>query len=133
MICRKTLLASICSLACLGSQAAEPFRPRISPTFVTSPPVLDGTMSEGEWVRVASTTGFLYTDVTLAAMQSRVWTSFDENNLYICFQSYNPGGIDGAVKERDGVGLFREDAVEIFLQPVYFREKFSGVHMRMQK
>ena len=99
------------------AEASEPIRPRIAPTYVETPPVLDGKMSEGEWDRVASTTGFMYTDVTLAAMQPRVWTAFDEKNLYICFQSYNPGGVDGTVKERDEGGIFREDAVEIFLQP----------------
>jgi len=115
------VLAGILAFATVSSGASavdsDPNRPLVAPTFVQKPPVLDGTMSKGEWGRVASTTGFLYTDVNLAAMQSRVWTSFDEENLYICFQSYNPGGIDGAVKDRDEGDLFREDAVEIFLQP----------------
>ncbi len=117
MIPPRTLLASIYFLACLTAHAAEPFRPRIAPTYIETPPILDGTMSGGEWDRVASTTGFLHTDMSLSALQPRVWAAFDEEYLYVCFQSSNPGGVKSAIKDRDGVGIFTEDAIEIFLQP----------------
>ena len=129
MTCSKTpnrilfsrLLPCILPLALLSTGAAAEdsgvVRPLLAPTYVESPPVLDGKMSEGEWDRIASTTGFLYTDTSLAALQSRVWAAFDEETLYFCFQSSNPGGVKGSTKDHDGLALFVDDAVEVFLQP----------------
>jgi hypothetical protein len=63
------------------------------------------------------TTGFLYTDATLAVRQTEVWAAFDEENLYFCFRTENPGGVRATVTDRDIASLFQEDVVEIFLQP----------------
>ena len=118
----RRLMAAACLLHAVlivpaAAEDAHPARSLIAPTYVERAPVLDGKMADGEWDRVTMTTGFRYTDLSLAALQTEVWAAFDEENLYFCFRSENPGGVRATVKDRDGVGLFSEDAVEVFLQP----------------
>ena len=59
------------------AEEPDPNRSIIAPTFVKTPPVLDGKMAEGEWDQITMTTGFRYTDLSLATAQTEIWSAFD--------------------------------------------------------
>ncbi|MAE63537.1 MAG: hypothetical protein CMJ18_04635 [Phycisphaeraceae bacterium] len=130
---RRTIALALLALP-VGAAADDAARSLIAPTFVDRPPVLDGKMSEGEWDRVTRITGFRHTDLTLAARQTEVWAAFDEEHLYVCFRSENPGGVRATIKDRDAVQIFGEDAVEIFIQPggegTYYQFAANGLNTR---
>ena len=97
--------------------AAEVAQPLISPSYVTKAPVIDGKMSNDEWDNVTMITGFVGINHKLHTRQTKVWTAFDDDNLYFCFQSFSPNWLKGEIKERDSGLLFRDDVIELFLQP----------------
>lgn len=100
---------------------ADFFRPGKSPLMTISKlaqaPEIDGILKENEWKDAAAVTGFFELGGPLAGRQTRVYASFDEENLYVAFRSEQRGRFYEGEKGRDIKLANQSEAVEIWLQP----------------
>ncbi|MEK6793783.1 MAG: glycoside hydrolase domain-containing protein [Spirochaetota bacterium] len=91
--------------------------PKIAVIRCAAPPVIDGAFSEDEWKNTSGISGFLRsTDGEPATEQTKVYITFDNNNIYCCFRSLVDVPLVALVQERDGP-VWEDDAVEVFLCP----------------
>ena len=89
---------------------------------VTTAPVIDGRMEQGEWGRAACVTGFRGMDGAMAREQPLVYVCYDETRLYVAFQSLHQGRIvrestparDTDIAHND---IACADAIELWLAP----------------
>ena len=98
-----------------GSEDEAVTRITLSPCLKA--PVIDGRITGDEWERAAAVTGFATRNTgAIATRQTRVFVTYDLNNLYIAFLS----GVDkppvARTTEKDGP-VTKDDAIEIFIRP----------------
>ncbi|MCD6219320.1 hypothetical protein J7K43_02915 [Candidatus Calescamantes bacterium] len=101
-----------------------PGRNLIVVPYVKTGPTIDGKINDDEWKYATSVTGFVDTLGKLAKNQTQVFLCYDDKNLYLAFKSSFPGSLKSITHERDNLSLFRDDSIEIFLQPepsVYYQ------------
>lgn len=82
-------------------------------------PVIDGRIAPSEWDGAAQTTGFLgLNDRALVEDQTIVRTGWDDEALYLCYECLDPQkrALTARLTGRD-VDVFKEDAVDVLLQP----------------
>ena len=113
----------ISSVARYGPSATGSKSGLVIPRAATSPRI-DGIMSPGEWRNAARITGFLRnTDgKPTSRPQPVVYFTFDEKNLYVGFTC----PFDKLKRDARGHDLTasRDDAIEIFLDPLRSRESY---------
>lgn len=89
-----------------------------------TPPAIDGRLSPGEWDGAAVLTGFIvHNDDMPPKHQTAVHVAWDRERLYLSFRCESPLPPLAAETERDA-RVWRDDAVEVFLQPDPERERY---------
>jgi hypothetical protein len=89
---------------------------------IHTPPVLDGRLDDRAWVEAAlyggKITGFVdFTGRHLVEYQSVVYIAYDNDNLYIAYQSFEPD-VNAVVAESTTEKFsWGDDLVQIFLEP----------------
>ena len=85
----------------------------------STPPVIDGTISPGEWDRAAAVTGFQHIFGYMTERQPVAYVTYDDEKIYVGFHSVFPKGskLRRVARERDHKRLCADDTVEIFLAP----------------
>ncbi|MCX5642046.1 MAG: carbohydrate binding family 9 domain-containing protein, partial [Candidatus Omnitrophica bacterium] len=86
----------------------------------SSPPVLDGKLTDACWEKAAPVTGFKIQDGNKpAARQTIGYVLYDDNNIYIGLKCLEPEtkNIKTAVRKRDEGTIYGDDCVELMLDP----------------
>jgi hypothetical protein len=92
--------------------------------LVKEPPVIDGTLDDPCWSTHKHVVKHFVTapftgKLELALNQTEAAVCYDKKNLYIFFYAYdaNADSLVGKEHKRDSGALFKEDIVEVFLNP----------------
>jgi hypothetical protein len=91
----------------------------VSAARVTTPPVLDGKLTDAYWKTAVPVTGFRrYGSHNLADFQSFGYVAYDDDNLYIAVRCLDPDpeNVKSEPAEHDG-DVFSGDSLEIMLKP----------------
>lgn len=80
---------------------------------------IDGVLDEPGWLESERITGFISRDGGLADTQTYVRLLYDDEHLYLGLEMEEPltGNLVMNVKERDSDRIFRDDTVEVFIDP----------------
>lgn len=92
--------------------------PEVEAPRISSAPVIDGKLDDPMWSH-ALRFSLLYNNLGKFPQQpTDVYLAYDERNLYIGYQSYEPDmdEMKATVTERDG-SVFSDDSLEVFLFP----------------
>jgi len=92
----------------------------------TESPVIDGKLDESFWTQANTGMGFLENgDAVPVNVDTSTFVAYDDENLYIGFECHEPQMDDlvERVRKRDG-SAWKDNAVEIFLDPQNTREEF---------
>ncbi len=108
-------------LSCAALAADAESRPSLPAMRASSPPVIDGDLSEPCWQTAAKADGF--TDEfhgTVPADLTEAWLCYDATNLYVAFHAYDthPGQIV-ARETKEERPLSGEDTVTFTLDPFH--------------
>ncbi|MBO4513223.1 MAG: carbohydrate binding family 9 domain-containing protein, partial [Victivallales bacterium] len=118
---RHLLLTTLC-LACILATAAQLSIPRIS-----EKPVIDGQGEDAAWKNVPWHGDFTLLDRApqKPAYATRFKVAHDNHHLYFLVECPNPpsGAIAPKATARDGA-VWKDDCVEIFIDPNYDRDRF---------
>ena len=91
------------------------------------PPIIDGKLDDAVWKKAVEITGFKrYNSDKRASYQNFGYVLYDDTHLYIGVKCLLPQGVKpkGEMRPHDGSGLFRDDVVEIMLDPGYTRSNY---------
>jgi len=86
----------------------------------SKPPVLDGVLDDPCWRHARIATDFwLLRSRRAASLQTRVRAAFDDRALYLAYECLDPnvGGIQATVATHDDGMVWKDDIVELFLDP----------------
>lgn len=92
--------------------------PQVQMPRVSTPPLIDGKLDDPTWNR-ATRIPLLYNNLgDLAAQPTSVYLAYDERNVYVGYQCWEPqmSELKATVTEHDG-SVFTDDSVEVFLIP----------------
>ncbi len=119
---RRLMLIAIALLCCATLHAAT----LLTAYEAATPPVIDGDLSDPCWQAAAPTSAFvLWGRDALPEAQTVARVSFDRERLYIAVEAMEPNldprlnmldSVKAEATDRDGA-IFRDDCVEIFIQP----------------
>jgi len=93
--------------------------PTVEPASVTTPPKIDGDLSDACWAAQSGAGGFALADGSgLPERATRVWAACDSANLYFAFRCEKKPAdkLTKSVAKRDGP-VWTDDDVEVFLNP----------------
>ena len=112
-----TVLLS-CMATPLFAEKPTPDKPAYTVTMTSTPPVIDGRASQGEWSEGTIATGFTQLEPNSgspASQKTEVKIFYDETHLYVLAQMFDtePNKIAGQLFRRDGSGY--SDWFEIFI------------------
>jgi hypothetical protein len=91
-----------------------------------APPKLDGVLDEACWQGPPAAADFQRTDGKGSArQQTRAWVCYDSQSLFVAFECVEsePKTIINLV-DQDGGEVWRDDSVEVFLDPTLARQAF---------
>ena len=100
-----------------GNIASSPPVTLASVPFTGKPPVIDGRIEENEWSAASQLGGFSDLTGFLADRDTKIFSMWDEKNLYLAFESSKRFLRNIPQLQRDGRGLFSDDSIEINLMP----------------
>ena len=112
-------------LGVVTGTTARALRPDVAAVRVSPPPMIDGDLSDEIWK--ASPLAVDFTHQTGApAETTRVWSAFDEKNLYFAFDCSDtrPGDIRAQQKKRNG-GFDDDDWVSVGIDPLGDRKTMN--------
>ncbi|MBN1445341.1 MAG: hypothetical protein JW957_04450 [Candidatus Omnitrophica bacterium] len=109
VIVRKAALPEQASMSLPVALASIPFTETV--------PVIDGRIDEAEWVAAAQLGGFSDLTGFLAERDTKVFSMWDEKNLYLAFESSKRFLRNIPQLPLDGREMFRDDSIEINLMP----------------
>lgn len=105
------------SLIALASWPGE----RVVPRAVAAPaaaPVVDGKINPEEWQGAARIASFrVFGDDRAPEVNSDVWVTHDDRNIYVGFRFEQPEGKPKASISQRDEKVYEDDAIELFLQP----------------
>ena len=112
------LVFTVCILASAASIALGKDLPTLTITRTAAAPTIDGKIIPEEWAMAAGVSNFqLLSGEKPAKDQTEVMLMFDDENLYLAFRCSHPyDKIRAEVEKRDGQ-VWKDDAVELFIQP----------------
>lgn len=97
---------------------ANQVRPEIRPPSISTPPVIDGDLSDAVWQQAASIDNFRQTQPVLNADPSErtvAWFAYDADNIYVAIRAYDsdPSAVVSNELRRDGE-LDGNDQVQVY-------------------
>ncbi|HNT35743.1 MAG TPA: carbohydrate-binding family 9-like protein [bacterium] len=109
-------LVSLMACSLLTGATVEQNIPWYECLKTTSPPTIDGQLTDAAWADVPEIPHFYEScSGKVAKYLTTARLCWDNNNLYIAFRSEDPC-IWGTLTKRDSA-IFNEEVVEVFLQP----------------
>ena len=113
-------------LAFSATLSAAQSGPELQAVKLTTPPAIDGSISEGEWDEAATASNFEDpTTSRLAADQTRVWYGYTDEAIYIAFYAYDSQPDKIVAREvQPGTEMEGDDVVEFTLDT--FNTKTQG-------
>ncbi len=88
--------------------------------FVSTPPVIDGVLSSGEWDHATVLFGGIRAIIPEVNPEQifRTYICYDAKNIYLMMVSAAPGmQLRSETKENGNMGIYKDDAIEIFFAP----------------
>lgn len=100
------------------SETVQPSRPAIRPPSISTPPVIDGDLSDPVWQQAARIDNFRQTQPVLNADPSErtvAWFAYDADNIYVAIRAYDsdPAAVIATELRRDG-DLDANDQVQVY-------------------
>jgi hypothetical protein len=106
-------ILAICALITLSSTC---FSNGLPPEPISSPPVIDGVLTDAVWQTSPSGTDFIEdSSRTVYASQTQFWVRYDQKFVYFAVRAFEEPGKISATETRDDVGLDGNDRVTLFL------------------
>ena len=120
-------LASVVTMATPAQAQEPPSRPFIMRAVETTvPPIIDGTIEDWEWTAAARGEDFIQYEPNRgdpAELPTTVLLLYDDLNLYVAFEAYDPEESMAPMTQRDAP-LWADDSVQIYIDS--FHDRRSG-------
>ena len=120
-------LASVVTMATPAQAQEPPSRPFIMRAVETTvPPIIDGTIEDWEWAAAACGEDFIQYEPNRgdpAELPTTVLLLYDDLNLYVAFEAYDPEESMAPMTQRDAP-LWADDSVQIYIDS--FHDRRSG-------
>jgi len=135
------VLALAAWMAWLGieTSAATNTPPSVTALSVSTPPLIDGVLTDACWQTAAPIKSFVLVKTVANTVPQNVWVAHDAAWLYLAFEVPHPvpREIRQAVRKTNGP-VNTDDSVEIFLDPgtdgaVYFHSMLNAGNVRSSK
>lgn len=116
---RVLVFALLASPAWAGDQQTP--LPEMVVAKTSRPPVIDGTISPGEWDQASACTGFVTAfSNNLARCQSTAWITYDDKFIYVCIRNLRGEWhslLHKSTRKPDDEHIVNDDANEIWFSP----------------